>query len=388
MKRTPNFDLLLAAICLAAVARAALEVFGRHDLIGFGDWFGLWSVPVIARSANVASIYDMQSLAAAQTALGLGGDFRFPFPYPPTFLAILWPLGSMSMGVAFAAFMAASFAVYLVASSDRWRAVPFLALNPGAVANFAAGQSGFLSAGLMLGATRILTKHPLAAGALFGLLTYKPQLGIMVPVALLAARQWKCIATATITTALIIAATSWCFGVGAWVASWQSLGDYARVMEAVMPLNNLHSPTVWGMLRGLGVGYNVAGSCQMVSAIVSAAAVWMSWRQFDPRTPQPAILALCAATFLATPHALWYDLTMLNGALVLYATSRLESLRFWERSLIMLGIVLPAVSTRVAIADPVVLAAILWMACTTSARRASALEDAIPNLDASTKLAT
>jgi hypothetical protein len=159
----------------------------------------------------------------------------------------------MSIGVAFAAFMAASFTIYLGASSDRWRAVPFLALNPATFANFLNGQSGFLSAGLILGATRILMKHPLAAGALFGLLTYKPQLGVMVPVALLAARQWKCVASATLTTALMIAATSWRFGVGAWVACWQSLDDYARFMDVFTP-NNLHSPTVWGMLRSMGVG--------------------------------------------------------------------------------------------------------------------------------------
>jgi hypothetical protein len=36
-KRTPNFGLLLAAICLASVVRAALEIFRRHDLIGIGD---------------------------------------------------------------------------------------------------------------------------------------------------------------------------------------------------------------------------------------------------------------------------------------------------------------------------------------------------------------
>jgi hypothetical protein len=211
MKQAHVLGLPLAIVCLVAIAVAA-RVLSELDLIRTGDWFGLWSVPVIARSTSVASIYDMRILLAAQKALGLDGHSAgFPFPYPPTFLAILWPLGSMSIEVAFATFMAVSFALYLAASSDRWRAVPFVAFNPAAIGNFLAGQSGFLSAGLILGATRMLTKHPIAAGVLFGLLTYKPQLGVMVPVALLAARQWRCITSAALTTALIFAATSWRF---------------------------------------------------------------------------------------------------------------------------------------------------------------------------------
>jgi hypothetical protein len=151
-------------------------------------------------------------------------------------------------------------------------------------------------------------------------------------------------------------------------------------MEASTSIN-LKSPTVLGMLRSMGVDYNVAVGCQVVAATISAAAVWMAWRQFDVRNPRPAILALCAATFLATPHALWYDLTMLSGALILYGTSRpAASLRSWERSLILLGIVLPSVSAFSANADPLILAAILWMACTAQARWAPSSADATQDL--------
>jgi hypothetical protein len=89
----------------------------------------------------------------------------------------------------------------------------------------------------------------------------------------------------------------------------------------------------------------------------------MSWRRFDPHNLQPAVLALCAATFLATPHALFYDLMMLSGALILYVTNCGTSLRIREAALILMGITLPATSAFFANLDPLVLAAILWMAC-------------------------
>jgi hypothetical protein len=373
MKRTRLFTLALSVICLGVIAVATAKIVREHHLIGIGDWLALWSAPVIARSLSPASLYDWPSLHAAQTALGLPADKFGPFPYPPTFLAILWPLGSLSVGAAFAVFMIAGFLLYLVASTDSRWTFPFAALNPGVVINFLVGQTGLLSGGLMLGAARLITRHPVAAGALFGVLSYKPQLGIMVPVALLAARQWTCIASATITTALMIAATSWCFGVGAWEGCWQSLGEYAQTSYAQTRIEAL-SPTVSAMLRSMGASDGLAMGAQVVTTIVSAIGVWISWRNLDARHPLPAIVVLCAATFLATPHALFYDLTMLSGSLILYASHYRASLHTWETYLILIGISLPATATLANI-DPLVLAAILWMACTARERRSFPMAD-------------
>jgi hypothetical protein len=340
-------------------------------LIGTGDFILFWTAPVVARSSG-ASLYDIQGFHAAQLALGLPADHFLPYQYPPTFLALLWPLGSLSIEAAFLVFITGTFLFYLIASLDRWRPVPFTAFNPAVVANFLAGQSGFLSAGLMLGASRLLTKHPVVAGVLFGLLTYKPQLGILVPVALLAARQWTCIVFATLTLVLIIVSTSCWFGVEAWVAWWKSFGDFNGATEALSYVNALKS-TVWGMVRDMGAGYSVAGACQLAAALLPAAAVWVSWRRFNSNDPYPAIVALCSGTFLATPYAFFYDMTMLSGALTLYALDREASLQSWQRRLIMIGIVLPIITAMPVLAHvaPIVMVPILWMACTTRERELS-----------------
>jgi hypothetical protein len=367
-----RFRLFLGVIGLASIAGAANAVLSRHDLIGIGDFFFLWAAPVVARSSGASFVYDIQGFQAAQLALGLSADHFYPFRYPPTFLAFLWPLGALSIEVAFVVFMTGTYLFYLIASSDRWRVVPFAAVNPAVVANFLAGQNGFLSAGLMLGAARLLTKHPVVAGVLFGLLTYKPQLGLMVPVALLAARQWICIVSAALTLVLIIASTSCWFGVEAWVAFWKSFGDYSA-MEALSYIIALGS-TVWAMVRDMGAGSSVAGACQLAAALLSAAAVWVSWRRFNSNDPYPAIVALCSGTFLATPHAFWYDMTMLSGALILYALDREASLQSWQRCLIVIGIALPRITGVPVLAHvaPIVMVSILWMACTTRGRDAPA----------------
>ena len=56
------------------------------------------------------------------------------------------------------------------------------------------------------------------AGILFGLLTYKPHLGVVVPFALLALGAWRTIAAATVTAILLIAASVAMFGLDAWRA--------------------------------------------------------------------------------------------------------------------------------------------------------------------------
>jgi hypothetical protein len=368
-----RFKLFFGLIGLASIAGAAIAVISRHDLIGIGDFILLWAAPAAARSSGASFVYDILGFHAAQVTLGMPADRSLPFPYPPTFLALLWPLGFLSIEVAFIGFMTATFLAYIIASSSHWRLVPFTALNPGVVANFFAGQSGFLSAGLMLGAARLLTKHPLAAGVLFGLLTYKPQLGLMVPVALLAARQWKCIVSAMLTLGLIIACTSCWFGVETWVACWKSFSDYGGAMETSRFINSLRS-TVWAMARDMGAGYGVAGACQLAVALLSAAAVWVSWRRFDPCDPYPAVVALCAGTLLATPHAFWYDMTMLSGALIPYALDREASLKPWQGRLILMGTTLPSITCLPFIAHvaPIVMVPILWMAFTAQGRDALA----------------
>ena len=367
------FKSFLRPVSLLSIAGAVIAVVFRHDLAGDADFILLWAAPVVARSSGAAFVYDIPGFHAAEVTLGMPAGSFLPFPYPPTFLALLWPLGSLPIKIAFAVFMVSTFLLYLIASSNRWGWLPFTGLNPAALVNFLAGQSGFLSAGLMLGAARLLTKHPGAAGVLFGLLTYKPQLGLMVPIALLAARQWTCIVSATLTLVFIIVSTSCWFGVEAWVACWKSFGDYGGAMEALSYINAERS-TVWAMARDMGAGYNLAVACQLAAALLSTAAVWASWRRFDPCDPYPAIVVLCSGTLLVTPHAFWYDMTMLSGALILYALDREASLRLWQKRLILTGITLPSIAflPLVAHVAPFIMVAVLWMASTTRGRDALA----------------
>jgi len=82
------------------------------------------------------------------------------------------------------------------------RAGIFVALgSPAALWNFTAGQNGFLTAALIGGALVLMQRRPWLAGVCLGLLSYKPQFGLLFPVALVAAAQWRVIGAGAFTAA-------------------------------------------------------------------------------------------------------------------------------------------------------------------------------------------
>ena len=90
--------------------------------------------------------------------------------------------------------------------------------SPFAAWNFLIGQNGFLTASLLRASLLLLERRPVLAGVFIGCLTYKPQFGIFLPVALIAARQWRACVSAAVTVISLVAASAATFGVDGWVA--------------------------------------------------------------------------------------------------------------------------------------------------------------------------
>jgi len=82
--------------------------------------------------------------------------------------------------------------------------------------NIFAGQNGFLTSALMIAGLAQLGRRPILSGVCFGLLTIKPQLGLLLPLMLLLTGQWRAIAAAVVTTAALVVATGLLFGFDIW----------------------------------------------------------------------------------------------------------------------------------------------------------------------------
>src|SRR5258708_23754680 len=121
--------------------------------------------------------------------------------YPPIFLFVVTPLALLPYPIALAVWQGASFALYLAVIATILRPIRndhtiarlwliVAAAFPACFVNLGHGQNGFLSAGLFGAALAMLAPRPVLSGVLFGLLAYKPQIGLLIPVALMAAGQW------------------------------------------------------------------------------------------------------------------------------------------------------------------------------------------------------
>src|SRR5207248_327842 len=126
----------------------------------------------------------------------------FPWHYPPMFLIIVAGLALLPYGTALAAWLAATLLAYPATvraiPPDRPAIMAALAF-PAVFVNLGHGQNGFLSTALLGGGLLLLGRRPALAGFLLGLLAYKPQLGLLLPLALLAGSHWRAMIVAGLT---------------------------------------------------------------------------------------------------------------------------------------------------------------------------------------------
>jgi len=174
------------------------------------------------------------------------------------------------------------------------------------------------------------------------LLAYKPQLGVLVPIALAAAGLWRCIAAAFITAAGIALAASALFGWHIW-ADWLAyLPSYADQFDRESTQIRYLMPTLTATLQTMGVSPSIIRPLQAALATASAVWIWRACR--DGITPR-AVLVIACGSLLATPHAFVYDLPLLTGAVLLFGHDRASTARGLvssEVAALVLALVFPA----------------------------------------------
>jgi alpha-1,2-mannosyltransferase len=231
--------------------------------------------------------------------------------YPPHIVLFVWPLGLMPYLPAYVAWCAIGIGLYLFACSS---AIPrerllFLAVAPGVAVCVFFGQNGFYTAALLIGGLLALDRRPVLAGVLFGILTLKPQLGVLLPIVLLLERRWLTIASTVMTAAVLFVVTAMLFGLDVWIQYWHKI--VPQQMWLTENADGLMYSLVSSLLFGarlIHLPLGVAWAIQYAgTAFAFAAVVWTYWKRRD----QNLSLALfVTATFLFTPYILNYDMVM------------------------------------------------------------------------------
>jgi arabinofuranan 3-O-arabinosyltransferase len=310
------------AVVLAYVAVLA-TLYARHiwivDATGhpyFIDFVAIWSSGKLALGGAAASTYDGHAIHAAEIAVvGHPVQGYLGWPYPPAYFFAAAALAAMPFTGAFLLWIVVTLALYAAATgavARSWIAALLACAVPFTLSDLYDGQNGLLMAALMGGALLAMETRPLLAGVLLGLMTLKPQFGLLFPLTLLLDGRWRTIAAAVVTTAVLSAAAGLVFGFDTFTAFLHALPDTGKalVVQGGVGWNKLQ--TVYGVTRCLGGGGDLAAILQGIAACASIAATALLWRSRQPFSRKAAFLA--AACLLATPYAFFYDLPVLAVA--------------------------------------------------------------------------
>jgi hypothetical protein len=373
--------LLSALLFVPVLALFYWPTMNGVDVIGYPigrDFINIWVGPRLAFGNQLWALFDLKAYNA-----GIGVEFGRPLPthgwsYPLFVLLAFWPLAQLPYFAALAVWTFGLFAIFAsvtlsqIARPTRPLALLLLMLAPATLINTVGGQNGFLTAALLLGGIQMLDRRPVLAGVLFGLLTFKPQMGLVLPFALVALGAWRTIAVAAVTVFALVAVSLAAFGLDPWRAYFAVTSAYQiSLIEQFQAFGTLMMVSVLAAARTFGLSQPVALAIQAAVAIPVLALAILAVRLTEDSSRRAFVLV--TATVLVTPYALNYDLAALT-AVILWRLTDPQPIGLVRGVVLALGWLIPLgamyLNNRGIGLTPVVLAGLF----------ALAVHDAVPDL--------
>jgi hypothetical protein len=357
-RRLRDYATMLIIVYVAS-ALWALAGHGIDDPLGHPvgtDFLSFWTVSSALHTGESHAIYAPLELAALERGLS-GNDGFFAWAYPPIALILVYPLAFLPYLWSLASWLAFGLGTYL---SALWRILPRpltlwagLAF-PAVFVNLSHGQNGLLSTALLGWALLLLKERGALAGVLLGLLTFKPQLGLLIPFALIAGGHWRALAAAALTALALTGLSLALFGTALWSDFVASL-PFARAMleQELVPYYKMQS--IFAASRLVGAPAALAYTLQ---GFVALSALWITistWRR--PVDPELKNAVLVTAGTLAAPFILDYDLMLLALPMAWLACRGLRSgFLPWEKITIAAVCVIPLTARMIAYGTDLALA--------------------------------
>ena len=304
----------VACFAMAFAAHGWILDSGGHPLVT--DFVSFWTAGHLAWHGAAATAYDPHIRHVAEISV-VGHEFRgyLDWAYPPIFFFVAAALADLPYLTAFIVWIGLTLAMYgaVAGAVANSRIAMLIALAaPWVVADVEAGQNGFLTAALIGTVLLNLESRPVLSGIALGLLTYKPQFGLLFPLALAGGGHWRAIVWASVSACVALGLSCASFGIGTLGAFLHNLPETANAVlgQGGVSANKLQS--VYGIVRWLGGEDRAGWLVQSIATLSLAAGIIWLW---GSGTPYPLKAAsLCAAALLATPYAFAYDLPILSIA--------------------------------------------------------------------------
>src|SRR3954470_2489800 len=311
------------------------------------DFSNVYAAGTLSWQGHPGNAYQPALQHAAEKAVFGGREVPFfGWHYPPFFFAVAFIVATFPDAWGLAIWVAASLAAYLAAMRailPRPQTLLIAAAFPAVFVNIGHGQNGFLTAALLGGALHLLDRRPWMAGILIGCLAYKPQFGVLIPIALVAGGRWSAIGAALTTIAALVAFSFATLGAGVWHAFADSMTFTQTVVLEQGGTGWEKIQSIFSALRMWGASVHTAYTVQIALALMLAASLAWLW-QSDAAFELKAA-ALATASLLATPYVLDYDLVVLAIPIGYFARYGLScGFRSFEISLLAAAWIVPLLS--------------------------------------------
>lgn len=342
--------LLGLVIAALAIGLYVHEILAYPSLTYFagpvpgGDYYSFWAPARLVWFGEAYGAYDPAVLTPMLRTMmaTTPGAYSSPLYYPPSYLLFLAPFGLLDYFASFMAFALCGTGLYLFTLwfITRWRwFVPFMLCSGAIWVNLVCGQNGLYTASLFGLGFVLLPTAPLAAGVMFGLLTFKPQLGLLIPVALLALRQYRSIGMAALAFLALFVLAGVLFGPDIWLWSASGMFTAGFNLAAEQRLWG-RMPSAFALLRMSGLAPGQALLLHFLLVVPVVALTWVIWRRsrnYNLNSAATACLALLASPFLYD-----YDMALLGVAIAFLAPEIARSGWWWgERVVLPLAMIWP-----------------------------------------------
>jgi len=362
-QRLVGYSLCTLAVSLAGLVYVLATSDGLNDYQGRpigSDFSHVYAAGTYVREGNPTAPFDWPAEFKREKEI-FGAQTQFyGWHYPPFFLFIAGALATMPYQLALLVWQLVTLVLYLVAirailfstSPQKPEAIGHVWLliafaYPAVFINIGHGHNGFLSAALIGGGLALIDRRPAIAGVLFGLMAYKPQFGVLIPLVLIASGRWRVFAAAAITVVLLTIAATAAFGLDVWRAFFDSMRLTRSVVLEEGATGWYKIQTIFSWVRMWGGSIALAYAAQAAVALAVMVALMRLWWRKTAYPLQAAAFAI--GTILVTPYSLDYDLMLLAPAIAFLASDGLSrGFGPWEKTALAVLWFMPLVARSIA----------------------------------------
>jgi len=309
----------LANICLTitmviVVAVMYFTVFADRAC----DFDQFWAASKLASENKIESIYDADLLFTEIQKIN-NRPTGLTFRYPPVAIVLMYPIAWLPHSTAFVLWSLIGcvgffYIVKRLSPAGIWTKMAMA--SPAFLLNIMYGNNGLINVVLLSTSLLTLNSFPFLAGALAGILAYKPHMAFLLFFLFLVGRHYKALIGFTVTLGTLIVLSWLLWGLNSWehflgMLYNVSAGKYIKYVTPYSIISIPHTLGVLGSTRLIAYVLQI-----LVSLYVVCTLFWVIVIK-KANIDYLAVLIL-TGTMLFSPYIQIYDLILLNLSILWY----------------------------------------------------------------------